>query len=120
AGSNAGVPLAEFAERYTAIVAALRAAEITVILLTTSVIGENPAGRANRLLKPYNAAIRDLAARENLRLVDINRAFHDAYDRAAAYKQEVTLTSDGLHPNRQGHALMARTIMTELGLLKRA
>jgi lysophospholipase L1-like esterase len=51
--------------------------------------------------------------------VDLYRAFYEVYERAANYKQRVTLSSDGIHPNSQGHTLIARTILTQLGLLRK-
>ena len=119
AGHPEGVALPEFQEHYTRIVQTLQAAGSRVILLTTSILGENLKGKGNRFLKDYNGFIRALAEREKLRLVDVNRAFHAAYDRAATYKQEVALTTDGVHPNLQGYALIARTFMIELGLFQR-
>jgi lysophospholipase L1-like esterase len=117
AGDADGVALPEFEDLYTRLVAALREAGIGVILMTTSVLGEDLTSKRNGFLKDYNRFIRDLAGREGLRVVDVNRAFQNAYDRAAAYKQEISLTTDGVHPNLQGHAVIARTFMTELGLL---
>ncbi len=119
AGNADGVALPEFEEHYARIVQVLREAGIGVILMTTSVLGEDLKSKRNGLLKDYNRALRELAGREKLRLVDVNRAFQNAYDRAVTYKQEISLTTDGVHPNLQGHAVIARTFMTELGLLER-
>lgn len=119
AGNADGVALPEFEDLYTRLVGALREAGIQVILMTTSVLGEDLTSKRNGFLKDYNRFIRDLAGREGLRVVDVNRAFHNAYDRATTYKQTISLTTDGVHPNLQGHAVIARTFMTELGLLGR-
>jgi lysophospholipase L1-like esterase len=119
AGNSAGVALPEFQEHYSRIVQTVRDAGCQVILMTTGVLGEDLKSKRNGFLKEYNSFIRTLAEREGLRLVDVNRAFLNAYDRAATYKQEVTLTTDGVHPNLQGYALIARTFIMELGLLHR-
>jgi lysophospholipase L1-like esterase len=119
AGHPDGVALPEFEDLYTRLVQALRDAGIQLILMTTSVLGEDLKSKRNGFLKDYNRFIRELAGREGLRVVDVNRAFQDAYDRAATYKQTISLTTDGVHPNLQGHAIIARTFMTELGLLGR-
>ena len=117
-GPGAGSP-DELTGLARALLARLRDTGIGVILLTTTVAGEQPDSRANRLLRDYNAALRALAAETGARLVDVWQAFADAYDRAAAYKQEVALTTDGVHPNLQGHALIARTFLAAVGLLDR-
>ena len=118
AGSRDGVPPDEFSAHYRQILSILAAAGIGVVPLTTTMIGEDVTSKRNKLLKDYNGPIRTLAAEGGLRLVDVNRAFHNAYDRAATYKQAIQLTRDGIHPNRQGHALIARTFLSELGLLR--
>ncbi|HUS15144.1 MAG TPA: SGNH/GDSL hydrolase family protein [Chloroflexia bacterium] len=119
AGQPQGVPLAEFEARYDALLGRLEAARIGVVLMTIPVIGsdapESPLPDPAR----YNEAIAALAVRHGLRLVDIHRAFRDVYERALHYKQQVLLTTDGIHPNPQGNALIARTLVTHLGLLNR-
>ncbi|HMA36857.1 MAG TPA: SGNH/GDSL hydrolase family protein [Chloroflexia bacterium] len=118
-GQPSGVPLPEFEARYAVLLARLRAAAITPILLTIPVVGSDAPDSPIPDPQPYNAAIRALATREQLRLVDLYQAFYDVYARAAAYKQIVSLSTDGIHPNSPGHTLIARTIILQLGLLQR-
>ncbi|MGI8586721.1 MAG: SGNH/GDSL hydrolase family protein [Chloroflexia bacterium] len=118
-GRPEGVPLAEFVSSYAAILSRIRAAGPSPILMTIPIVAnvsdEFPVPDPG----PYNAAIVALAEREELPLVALHRAFYEVYERAANYKQTVSLTVDGVHPNRQGHALIARTIITQLGPLQK-
>jgi acyl-CoA thioesterase-1 len=113
------VPLPEFEARYRALLGHIRAAGATPILLTIPVVGLESEERTIPDPQPYNAAIRALAAAESLPLVDVYQAFHAVYTRAADYKQTVHLSTDGLHPNSQGYALIARSILVQLGLLQK-
>ncbi len=113
------VPLAEFADRYRALVARLQEAGSAPILLTIPVVGFASDERTIPDPRAYNDAIRALAAAADLPLIDVHRAFYEVYERAANYKQTVSLSSDGLHPNSQGYALIARTLLVQLGLLRK-
>ena len=119
AGEPQGVPLPEFVLRYEALVGRLRAAGITVIVLTIPIIGQDDTDHPIPDPGPYNAAILALAARARLPVVDLHRAFYEVYERAGNYKQIVRLSDDGIHPNRQGHALIARALVAQLGLLRK-
>ena len=113
------VPLPEFTARYRALIGRIQAAASGVVLLTIPVVGVETDEVSIPDPRAYNEAIRGLAAATGVRLVDIHRAFYEVHERAANYKQVVALTSDGIHPNSQGHALIARTILLQLGLLRK-
>jgi lysophospholipase L1-like esterase len=112
-----GVPLAEFETGYRALVERLQRAGIDPVLLTIPVIGSDEEDSPIPDPRAYNAAIQALAQSAGLRLVDVHRAFYAVYERAVQYKQVIALSTDGIHPNSQGHALIARTLVQELGLL---
>ncbi len=114
-----GVPLPEFTTRYQALLTRVRAAGIGPILLTIPIIGQDDEDHPIPDPGPYNAAILALAAHERLPVVDLHRAFYEVYERAGNYKQIVRLSDDGIHPNRQGHALIARALIAQLGLLRK-
>ena len=60
-------------------------------------------------LREYSAVVRDIAAAENVFLVDIFKA-HEDYDRVDGRSiDEIFL--DGMHPNDVGHALVAEKLM---------
>ena len=119
ARGRGGVPLAAFDAAYRALVARLQGAGIDPILMTIPVIGSDEEDSPIPDPQAYNAAIRALAQSAGLCLVDIHRAFSAVYERAAQYKQIVSLSTDGIHPNHQGHALIARTLVQQLGLLRK-
>jgi len=77
---------------------------------------EDPEGM-NRLLHTYVAAIRKLARQESVALVDVNGAFRD-YARGHGSLDDLLL--DGMHPNQQGHRIVAellgKTVLDLLGL----
>jgi lysophospholipase L1-like esterase len=104
---------------YATLIGRLRQAGATPILMTIPIIEAPEADPPIPDPRAYNAAIEALAARESLRLVDLYRAFYEVYERAANYKQRVALSADGIHPNSQGHTLIARAILTQLGLLRK-
>jgi lysophospholipase L1-like esterase len=112
-----GVPLSEFEAGYRALVERLQSAGIDPVLLTIPVIGSDEEDSPIPDPRAYNAAIQALAQSAGLRLVDVHRAFYAVYERAVQYKQVIALSTDGIHPNSQGHALIARTLVQELGLL---
>jgi lysophospholipase L1-like esterase len=114
-----GVPLAAFEAGYRALVERLQGAGIDPILMTIPVIGSDEEDSPIPDPRAYNAAIKTLAQGAGLRLVDVHRAFYAVYERAAQYKQIVALSTDGIHPNHQGHALIARTLVQQLGLLRK-
>ncbi len=111
------VPLADFATRYAGLLAHIRAAGAGAIAVTIPVVGLESETGAVPDPGAYNTAIRAAATGEDARLVDPYRAFRAIYERAADYKQHVSLTSDGIHPNPQGVTLFTRTLLLELGLL---
>jgi len=119
AGDPHGVPLQEFISRYHGLLDRLRAGGVQTVLLTIPISGQDDEDHPIPDPGPYNAAILALAARERLPAVDLQRAFHEVYERAGNYKQIVRLSDDGIHPNRQGHALIARALVAQLGLLRK-
>ena len=114
-----GVPLAEFEAAYRALVERLQRAGLDPVLMTVPVVGSDEEDSPIPDPHAYNAAIKALAQSAGLRLVDLHRAFYAVYERAAQYKQVVSLSTDGIHPNHQGHALIARTLVQQLGLLRK-
>lgn len=118
-GQPGGVPLPEFEARYRALLDRIATAGCRAILLTIPVLGSPGADRPIPDPRSYNQAIRHLAEATGRPLVDTQRPFHEVYERAARYKQQVSLTTDGIHPNHQGHALIARAFLVQLGLLRK-
>jgi lysophospholipase L1-like esterase len=112
------VPLADYAANLETMIRRLKARNIAVILMTPNRMywsplllglynrppydGANPESFNEVHLDSYATAVRALAARENIPLVDINRAYLDSGDPA-----RFLLKRCMQHPNDAGHKLVA-------------
>jgi lysophospholipase L1-like esterase len=85
-----------------------------LILMETSVIGEDFANDSNRYLEQYKDAIRAYAQQYDAVLVPIR----DAYRRGIEARPGFAWTSDGVHPLPPGHMLMATTWLRAVGALR--
>lgn len=75
-------------------------------------VGEDvPKGSKGYLLKDYVQAIRDTAGQYGLPVLDL---FETSAIQAHIPETAAKLTTDGLHPNDEGHAILAREIGTYL------
>ena len=59
----------------------------------------------------YATAVREVAAGENCRLIDIRNWLLDRLDYPSLF------CADGIHPNEAGHAVIADLVYTRLGSL---
>lgn len=109
--------LAEFRSDMAASVHRLGEAGISCILLTTVIAGKDLRSPVNASLRAYSKAIREVAAGEQVVVVDVERAFRDVLIRAASYKQSVGLASEQGQITPQGQALIARTFLNAFGVL---
>jgi len=113
-----GVALPLFEKKVGEMIEAAKAAEVQVVVFSTTVIQENLQSRENAKLADYNRALRALAKRYGALFIDLNTAFHEAI---AAYRRKTgrtdnLLTTDGVHMNPAGNRLMAYTILRGLGV----
>lgn len=92
-------------------------AGIQPVLMTPIIVGSDFANPINVTLHAYGRAIRDVAEATSAPLVEIERAFRDVIDRAANYKQTVSLTNAEGNVNSQGDALIARNFLHTFGIL---
>ena len=118
------VPPAEFAANLRQMVRELRRRDVAVVLLTTNRIYwsqtyrdlygrppydvNDPEGFNRLHLDRYNDLIREIAAHEQVPLVDINAAY------AAHPNPAELLLPDLLHPADAGHELVAKLLTPEL------
>ncbi|MCY3022452.1 MAG: SGNH/GDSL hydrolase family protein [Planctomycetota bacterium] len=100
---------ADYETSVTDIAAQLKARNVPLLVLTTSVLGARNA-EADRKLAEFNGALRRLAQREGYRLADVNALMQAA--RAAGTE---VMEEDHVHPNYQGHRVMARAVLDALG-----
>ena len=116
-GKN-GVPLPQYQTNITAIVEKAQAAGIKVMILTSTLIGEDVSNQNNQIAIPYNEFLRSLATAKKCPLADLNadmRAALAAMDEATR-KRGNQLTADGVHMNPAGDQLMAAGVLRAFGL----
>ena len=109
-----GVSLEEYQANVTRILDACAASNCTVIVLTATMF-ERPEMAShphNVKLAPYNEWLRAEAKRRGLPLADLNAAMWSAHEK----DPHVRLTRDGVHMAPAGDRLMARGVLTALGV----
>jgi lysophospholipase L1-like esterase len=106
----------EFAATVAEIVDRIRAAGITVVLMTCPPMTERYWGMhleayqkhgVNFLVKEYAQTMRDLAAEKGVELIDVYRAFEENPARLDYFP-------DGLHPDARGHRVIADLLVERL------
>lgn len=113
-----GVPLDEYKKNITQIVEKTQAAGIKVMILTATMITENPAEPNNQKLAAYNDFLRELAKEKKCLLGELNGAMQKDLDarEKAGQKRGKLLTSDGVHMNPFGNVMMATGVLRGFGL----
>lgn len=109
-----GVLLEDYKRNMTEILDTCAASNCTVIVLTATMF-ESAApetDKHNVKLAPYNEWLRAEAARRGLPLADLNAAMWAAYREDPSRK----LTGDGVHMAPAGDLLMARGVLTAMGV----
>jgi lysophospholipase L1-like esterase len=117
-GSNNGVMLEPYKANITQILDKCKAAGVKVLVATATMIGEDPAGSANKTLEPYNAFLRDQAKERGLPLADLNAEMQAAVLLASdgGKRKGNHLTGDGVHMNLLGNRTMALGVLRGFGL----
>jgi lysophospholipase L1-like esterase len=121
------VPLGEYEANLTEILRRIRGSGAEPILLTPNPVcwtpdlvrlygkppyePKNPDGW-NVLLKHYAQTVREIAAKENVRLADVDGLFRNYAGQPGHRLNDLLL--DGMHPNDQGHELIAPAILGAL------
>lgn len=109
-----GCTLDEYKANITSIVDKCQAANIKVMLLTSTPIHEDMTDPLNVKLADYNAFLRTLAQQKSCPLADLSAAFSAAYAKKTTKGNEYTV--DGVHMNPAGDFLMASTILSAFGV----
>ncbi len=114
--AGGGVPIEKFRAVYTEILGQLNEAcpEATIVLCEPTVIWPPAPAEGNEALKPYVAAVREIASSFQAHGVV---PLHDAFNNAAAERPDIEWAPDGVHPSSSGHMLIARSWLACLGLL---
>lgn len=111
-----GVPLDDYKKNISDIVDRSQAAGIKVMLLTSTMIGEDPANPNNQKLTAYNDFLRELAKEKKCLLADLNADMQAALKKLESNGKTNLLTSDGVHMNPEGNQMMALGVLTGFGL----
>ncbi len=115
--SGTGTDIEKYEKFYVAIIKKLQAKKIKVVVCTPTVIGEkkNNANPQDADLDAYSAVIRKLAAAHNCLLVDLRNVFA-AFEKEnnTEDKESGILTTDRVHLNEKGNALVADEMMKVL------
>ena len=111
-----GVDLETYTRLMTQIVQQLKSnTSARIYLLTPTVIHENLRGPENLKLEAYCQAIREIAQRENVHLVDLNAVFNLVLrSTQIGGASEFHPTSDGVHMKPAGNFLIAAAILQAL------
>lgn len=111
-----GVSLEDYKTNITSIVDQAQAAGIKVIILTSTMIKEDPSNEANQTLKGYNDFLVQLSKEKNCLLADLNQIMQETIKTMEKDSRGNTVTSDGVHMNSAGNMMMARGILEVMGL----
>ncbi len=116
-GAN-GVPLEQYKVNITKIVEQCRAAGVKVMILTSTMIGEDQANANNQKLVAYNDFLRTLAKEKNCLLADLNADMQETLAKAGSADKAKgnVLTRDGVHMNPAGNQMMATGVLKGFGL----
>ncbi len=112
---NVGILIDQYKQNITAIVDKAQAANIKVMLLTSTMIREDQGNANNQKLIAYNDFLRSLAAERKLPLADLNAEMQNGLKAAPEHKGN-WLTGDGVHMNPLGNVMMATGVLKAFGL----
>lgn len=117
-----GVSLEDYRKNVEEMVTKAKAANIRVVILSTTVIHEDLKNRENAKIAGYNEALRDIAHKNGARFIDFQKPFQALIKtyRQTTGAHDNLLTSDGVHMNPEGNKVMAHTILNGLGVTPEA
>ncbi|MDR6194812.1 SGNH/GDSL hydrolase family protein [Siphonobacter sp. SORGH_AS_0500] len=110
ASSGTGTDPDKFVKFYQALIDKMKAQNIKVVLTTPSTIGEryDNTNQQDGDLNKYSMFIRELAAKNNLPLIDLRKAFMDYSQKNNPKNEEKgILTTDRVHLNDTGNQFVA-------------
>jgi acyl-CoA thioesterase-1 len=113
-----GVSLEDYRKNVDSMIRSAQSSAIRVVILSGTMIHEDPKDPMNIKAERYNAALRDLARQYHLPFVDYQKVFRAVI---ATYREDSGgrdnfLTVDGVHMNAEGNKIMAHTLLTTLGI----
>jgi lysophospholipase L1-like esterase len=128
-----GIPLEDYKKNISEMIDKAQAANIKVIL-TSTMIGEDPERELNKNLIPYNEFLKKIAAEKKCVLVDLNTDMQATLKKMPdekgpakmfgepEYKRDIKnkLTTDGCHMNALGNIMMAKGVLRGFGMSEEA
>ena len=111
-----GVLLKDYKKNITKIVDQCQAADIKVMLLTSTMIKEDKKNKQNQTLKGYNDFLIELAKEKKCLIADLNADMQAIIDASDDKKGGKLLTRDGVHMNAIGNKMMATGVLKAFGL----
>lgn len=116
--SGRGVKLPDYIKGVDSMVMAAQSAGATVILLSPTVIYEDLTCAENQRLLKYVKAEEAIAKKRGVKFINLNKIFRDAIKayRKTGSTSQLLLTTDGVHLNQAGNALVADTLLGALGV----
>ena len=111
-----GVALDKYIENITKIVDQCQAAKIKVMILTSTMIGEDQPNANNQKLAAYNDFLKKLAKEKKCLLADLNADMQAAIAKKTPEQKGNLLTGDGVHMNDAGNKMMATGVLKAFGL----
>ncbi len=113
-----GVNLEDYKKNITQIVDKAQAAGINVIILTSTMIKEDPDNDLNQKLKSYNNFLIQLSKEKRCRLADLNALMQETIKTMEKNDRRNTVTTDGVHMNSAGNMMMAKGVLEAMGFTK--
>ncbi|MFT5881759.1 MAG: lysophospholipase L1-like esterase [Crocinitomicaceae bacterium] len=111
-----GVLLDQYKVNITKIVDQCQAADIKVMLLTSTMIKEDQTNEKNQTLKGYNDFLIELAKEKKCLIADLNADMQAIIAASEDKKGGKLLTRDGVHMNAMGNKMMATGLLKAFGL----
>lgn len=113
-GKN-GVPLDQYKIKISDILDRCEQAGVKVVILTPTMITEDPDAELNKQLEDYNEWLRDEARKRKLPLADLNKLMRETLEKLPPAKGN-RLTRDGVHMAFDGNVMMAIGVLKALGV----
>lgn len=114
-----GVPLEQYKIEVKSMLNKAEKAGIKVMILTPTMIVEDPYTAHNKKLTEYVAFLLETAKKRNLLIADLNADMHRLLNEAWAQVPKpkgMILTCDGVHMAARGDEMMARGILKQFGM----
>lgn len=114
-----GVPLEQYKKEVTEIGDKADKAGVKLMILSATIFERDPIdGNKNAKLAPYNAFLKEFAAKRGYIFVDLNTPMWEVVKKYMVNGKitSTVVTSDGVHMTPRGYKLMARGILKGFGM----